>query len=1405
MVNLLLVKDDLVDLEIFERGVNSETIILKDPSMNDVLELIDENVVHIGFVYHYEGFNYMPFLNEIEMLIDESGNPLIDNDNEFCYFNKKFLRFLEEVKSRNENIIFDLLTCNVIHSYFIDELDKLKDKYGFTFRYSTNDKGYGGDWIQESHDISIKDIYFTEEIDKWEHVLNLSMTPSEVATTYPSDFDWDGTTLSLKRDFEWGITTMNTNFITLGDNEIFDGKGFTISLTVTLHYGLFGSSGTSVGTRPIIKNLYGTFNNSNNSYYYNGFILRSGQSFVHIDNCHTSSTNDRYFSYFYGGGIAGGNTGINGNALIENCSSVDMVSAYHYGGDIAGSLNSSSGGEITIKNCFSRNILYYRSAGILAPFSARNSNWRVYIYNCNCIPKSIHSWDMQSLILGYDSGNLIGNIDISNCYSIFNLTVSLQSGISGYLNYGVNIMNCYFIGNLTGSNTSGIAGHSSNKVTVENSYMVGNITGSNSGGIFGPSTTDSSAINCVSTSPIFGANATRSSIINCSTDLNDISNNKIFTGWDSNIWKAIPNNYPKLATNYRIIPLEDLTGLNLSGFKISVGSDISNVNFTSTTLTNTDFTLSNFTNVDLSSRSLSGTNFTMCKFRNTNLTGTTFSSLNLTYTDFSGSDLSNKSLSNSTLIGIILNNVNLTNTVINNLNLIDAKIKNQDLSNRTLSGITFINTLFDNVNLSNTIFSSSNLTKSKYVDSNLTNVNLSNQNLTSSTFNNSVLSNTNLTNANLNNTSFININLSNRNFANFSIPNSYFENVNLTNTILDHLDLSNSTLFNIDLSNRDLSGLNLTNIKLANVDFTNSRFINVNFSNSTINNYPYTEFIEIDLSGKLINPNLSNCKFINVNMANNDLSNCNLSNIVLTNVNLSYCNLTNCNLSNGDLSNNVILTNSITGPLSNSTNLTIPSNYEIINNYISGFDINDIAKNSILSTLIQISNNTIVDFSSNLFDLKLLGNNLEQKYNEIARLYNNVKVSSTKINVRNLNKDGFWINASNSNASIDDISNNEYLYFLNVPNYDVSVNIGNQFIVTIRKNNDKYIINGKSYNVDEKIFINKYRITTGSFLFEKPSLNQIISSSNNQTLNVKFFESLPITGNIKNLSFTNYDSSVNYLLYSGFKGSISKFNISSNVTDLSNNKILLELDLPNITDTTIILKLYKIVNNELVNDNNYPVDVNYDTVINKWVTILPTLSEFVILDPTSPTTIVGGDPFIKSIKTNNIYMLPNTWNKVVLYQSSKYQVIGYNEKLPASTLLTMKKYIYNREIELTNSMLIGYQFNYLLKLEVIDLENNNKLILDTFNGNIIKNNNIIIENIVTKNGLNCLEKNFYYPKKNIKAYNINLDNGNIITIKIDNYWIDLNNIKLYISNNENISNITGELIEHDDINNISLQ
>ena len=72
-------------------------------------------------------------------------------------------------------MIIDLLTCNVNDVLFIEELIKIK----LVVRYSTNPAGNLSDWVQESHNINIRNIYFNENIELWNHLLIISLDTEE--------------------------------------------------------------------------------------------------------------------------------------------------------------------------------------------------------------------------------------------------------------------------------------------------------------------------------------------------------------------------------------------------------------------------------------------------------------------------------------------------------------------------------------------------------------------------------------------------------------------------------------------------------------------------------------------------------------------------------------------------------------------------------------------------------------------------------------------------------------------------------------------------------------------------------------------------------------------------------------------------------------------------------------------------------------------------------------------------------------------------------------------------------------------------------------------------------------------------------------------------------------------------
>jgi alpha-tubulin suppressor-like RCC1 family protein len=297
------------------------------------------------------------------------------------------------------------------------------------------------------------------------------------------------------------------------------------------------------------------------------------------------------------------------------------------------------------------------------------------------------------------------------------------------------------------------------------------------------------------------------------------------------------------------------------------------------------------------------------------------------------------------------------------------------------------------------------------------------------------------------------------------------------------------------------------------------------------------------------------------------------------------------------------------------------------------------------------------------------------------------------------------------------------------------------------------------------------------------------------------YESQTMSGlQIKLKSNVHYDTNVNsvikytpqsfsnltktkYLRYTGFRGVLNRFSVNGNQTDFTASPWTIELSLPNVhsSDYNKVFKLYKVVNNALLIDANYPRDVTYDSGIQKWVSTLPTFSDFVVVDETPPDGILGGDPYLLNLRTKTSQMLSNLDKEILIYDSQKYEVYSKLERLSKQKLENMSMIKNGREIKVSGIDLANLIFKYVTELIIIDKESNGILRIDCYDGSIIEDNKQInYEEINSKKGLSdTMSINKYYPKRNLISYNIYLENEHTLILKVDNYWSELNNIKIY--------------------------
>ena len=140
------------------------------------------------------------------------------------------------------------------------------------------------------------------------------------------------TTYTLTRDLAWtsgdtGISGLaSTDYITLGENTIVDGGGYTITLSASGHTGIFkiNSSISSINSAPIIQNIQVSAGDgliAENA----GSLIATEQNYFYLYNCTVSGT----LSSNYSGGLCGSKCI---NSVIKNCISTCELSGNYCGG-----------------------------------------------------------------------------------------------------------------------------------------------------------------------------------------------------------------------------------------------------------------------------------------------------------------------------------------------------------------------------------------------------------------------------------------------------------------------------------------------------------------------------------------------------------------------------------------------------------------------------------------------------------------------------------------------------------------------------------------------------------------------------------------------------------------------------------------------------------------------------------------------------------------------------------------------------------------------------------------------------------------------------------------------------------------------------------------------------------------
>jgi len=178
MKTQLFVNNDIPLKNIFIEAIDTSKVdyieLSKSIPLPESFFSVDYN--RIGVVWHNTYLNI------------SFGNKLYVNDNyNFWYFKKEFIEYLTLYNNLNVPIIVDLITCSLNNKIFVTEVNILKNIFkNITIEYSLNKTGsvINSDWIMESNNVSIKDIYFNNKIDDYPFTLGGSSLLFNAVITY---------------------------------------------------------------------------------------------------------------------------------------------------------------------------------------------------------------------------------------------------------------------------------------------------------------------------------------------------------------------------------------------------------------------------------------------------------------------------------------------------------------------------------------------------------------------------------------------------------------------------------------------------------------------------------------------------------------------------------------------------------------------------------------------------------------------------------------------------------------------------------------------------------------------------------------------------------------------------------------------------------------------------------------------------------------------------------------------------------------------------------------------------------------------------------------------------------------------------------------------------------------------
>lgn len=286
--NVLLIDSNVQHNQIFFDSSNSMTLPIIYRNDSERIELINylkmnlTNIDRIGFVFNDSQMNNKMFLNN-KLFFTQTD---LDGENMEHSENFKFIvDLIDEFKISN----IDYLVCNSLNNpNWVKYFDLLNFLTGITIGASDDKTGnikYGGDWIMESTNEDIKQIYWSDSIENYNQTLVTTVlgTSTTITQNDANNYTWPVTV-------NGGSINLPT-IITIGENlTLSDGTNYFI---IDSEYITIDGNNNLISINNV-TNYNGLIQNGN----LNAFI--NGKSNVTVQNIGIASTGTTTLNNNYG-------------------------------------------------------------------------------------------------------------------------------------------------------------------------------------------------------------------------------------------------------------------------------------------------------------------------------------------------------------------------------------------------------------------------------------------------------------------------------------------------------------------------------------------------------------------------------------------------------------------------------------------------------------------------------------------------------------------------------------------------------------------------------------------------------------------------------------------------------------------------------------------------------------------------------------------------------------------------------------------------------------------------------------------------------------------------------------------------------------------------------------------------